>query len=48
MATLTVPQLRLFKGFENVSDHEGQTIINILHQFSILAYRFFHLQNLAK
>jgi hypothetical protein len=45
MSTLTVAQLRQFKGFENIPEQEGQTIINTLYQFSILAYRFFTLNH---
>lgn len=46
MSALTLVQLRRFKGFENVSDDEGAFIINVLHRFSVLAYRFFTLQKL--
>ena len=48
MSILNMSQLRNFKGFENVSDQEGQEIINTLYQFSLLAFRFFHLRQLLK
>jgi hypothetical protein len=46
MSTLTILQLKQFKGFENISDQEGEQIINSLFQFSVLAYRFFHCKHL--
>ncbi len=42
MAILTLSQLKKFVGFENVTDEEGTSIINVLYQFSLLAYQFFH------
>ena len=42
MTILTLSQLRNFAGFENLSDEEGTSIINVLYQFSLLAYQFFY------
>lgn len=42
MAILTLTQLRKFTGFESISDEEGSSMINVLYQFSLLAYQFFH------
>ena len=42
MAILTLPQLRKFTDFENISDEEGKSIIDVLYQFSLLAYQFFY------
>lgn len=42
MPIITLEQLRQFAGFENITEQEGQAIINTLYQFSVLAYRFFH------
>lgn len=42
MAILTLAQLKKFAGFHSVSDEEGTSIINVLYQFSLLAYQFFY------
>jgi hypothetical protein len=39
MSFLTLSQLRQFKGFENISEDEGLSIIDALYTFSILAFR---------
>jgi hypothetical protein len=42
MTILTLAQLRQFKGFENINDNEGVSIINSLYEFSLLAFNFFY------
>lgn len=42
MTILTLTQLRKFAGFETITDDEGASIINVLYQFSLLAYQFFY------
>ena len=45
MRMLTLFELKQFKGFENVDESLGLSIINALFQFSIIAFNFFHSNN---
>ena len=38
---LTLEQLKRYKSFENVSEEEGEKIINTLYQLSIITYKHF-------
>lgn len=38
---LTIEKLRTFKGFENVSDEEGENIIRTIKDYTIVAYHVF-------
>ena len=42
MKTITLLELRQFKGFENIDEKKGWEIINLLVQFSIITYNFFY------
>jgi hypothetical protein len=42
MSILTIAQLKQFKGFENINDEEGLSIISALYEFSLLAFNFFY------
>jgi hypothetical protein len=44
MSIITLSQLKQFEGFQNISDEEGVSVINVLYQFSILAYQFFNFR----
>lgn len=42
MLSITLSQLKQYKGFENIANEDGESIISLLYQYSILAYQFFY------
>jgi hypothetical protein len=44
---LTVTELRKFKGFEDISEEEGEKLIDALHQLTVICYEEFITNDLT-